>query len=239
MIKGKNAKLIRKTHRYLGLIIGIQFLFWTVSGLYFSWTDIDEIHGDQFLKARGKPLFAGLTGINSLKPDLKVSSLTLIPVLGEPFYWINDSILIDAKTGKIKHGISKEEALKIAANNMIDGLNVKDAVLITETGKHHEYRQRPLPAWAVYFEHPENLTAYIDARNGSFQRVRHESWRWFDFFWMFHTMDYEGRDDFNNLLLRIFSLSGLLTVFSGYLLWYISSPTVRKLKRKLQRKSNH
>ena len=39
---------IRKTHRYLGLFIGLQFLAWTVSGLYFSWTDIDEIHGDQF-----------------------------------------------------------------------------------------------------------------------------------------------------------------------------------------------
>lgn len=30
---------IRKTHRYLGLFIGIQFIGWTISGLYFSWTD--------------------------------------------------------------------------------------------------------------------------------------------------------------------------------------------------------
>ena len=39
---------IRKTHRYLGLFIGIQFILWTVGGLYFSWTDIDKIHGDHF-----------------------------------------------------------------------------------------------------------------------------------------------------------------------------------------------
>jgi hypothetical protein len=37
---------LRKSHRWLGVIIGIQFLAWTVSGLYFSWNDIDEIHGD-------------------------------------------------------------------------------------------------------------------------------------------------------------------------------------------------
>ena len=37
---------IRKTHRYLGLILGIQFLFWTVGGIYFSWSNMDEIHGD-------------------------------------------------------------------------------------------------------------------------------------------------------------------------------------------------
>jgi hypothetical protein len=45
---------------------------------------------------------------------------------------------------------------------------------------------------------------------------------------MTHTMDYEGRDDFNNTVLRIFSLLGLITVFSGFSLWFVSSPTVRK-----------
>jgi len=58
---------------------------------------------------------------------------------------------------------------------------------------------------------------------------------------MTHTMDYEGRDDFNNTILRVFSLLGLITVFSGFLLWYTSSPTVRKLtkkKKKKKKKSN-
>ena len=42
MIQRSTALKIRKTHRYLGLFIGLQFLAWTISGLYFSWTDIDE-----------------------------------------------------------------------------------------------------------------------------------------------------------------------------------------------------
>ena len=50
MLSQKKAWVVRKTHRYLGLIIGIQFLAWTISGLYFSWTNIDEIHGDHFRK---------------------------------------------------------------------------------------------------------------------------------------------------------------------------------------------
>lgn len=50
MLSQKKFWLIRKTHRYLGLIIGIQFLAWTISGLYFSWNNIDEIHGDHFRK---------------------------------------------------------------------------------------------------------------------------------------------------------------------------------------------
>ena len=46
---------------------------------------------------------------------------------------------------------------------------------------------------------------------------------------MTHTMDYEGRDNFNTLVLRAFSLLGLITVFSGFLLWFTSSPSIRKL----------
>lgn len=49
---------------------------------------------------------------------------------------------------------------------------------------------------------------------------------------MTHTMDYEGRDDFNNIVLRAFSLLGLITVLSGFVLWFVSSATVRRLFNK-------
>jgi len=49
---------------------------------------------------------------------------------------------------------------------------------------------------------------------------------------MTHTMDYEGRDNFNTTVLRAFSLLGLITVLSGFLLWYTSSPTIRKIIKK-------
>ena len=57
MVNRKTAKWIRKAHRYLGIFLGIQFLMWTISGMYFSWTDIDEIHGDQFKKEEPKQSF--------------------------------------------------------------------------------------------------------------------------------------------------------------------------------------
>ena len=67
MVHRQTALRIRKTHRYLGLIIGIQFLAWTVSGLYFSWTDLDEIHGDQFLNTEFKPrTFSNLLPLDSI-----------------------------------------------------------------------------------------------------------------------------------------------------------------------------
>ena len=146
----------------------------------------------------------------------------------EPFFLINDSYLYNAKTGEHRKTISKEDAIYIANNHMKEGLEISSIETIYEVGKHHEYREKLLPAYVINYKSDENLKAYISIENAKFQTVRHRDWRWFDFLWMTHTMDYEGRDDFNNTVLRIFSLLGLITVISGFSLWFVSSPTVRK-----------
>jgi len=230
IVKRKTAMNIRKAHRYLGIFIGIQFIMWTVSGLYFSWTNLDEIHGDQFKKE--EPVHSAFSDLNSptnLDPGLEVTSVKLQEISGKPFYYINNEILMDARSGdKIKE-ISGEQALDIASRYMREDLEVSGIERITETGKHHEYRTNLLPAYVISYETDKNLKAYVGALTGNFKSVRHRDWRWFDFLWMTHTMDYEGRDNFNNFLLRSFSLMGLITVLSGFLLWYISSPTIRKI----------
>jgi hypothetical protein len=241
MVKRQTALKIRQAHRYLGLFLGIQFIMWTVSGLYFSWTDIDEIHGDHYRNAEMKhSSFEGLLS-PSESTGMEVHSVELKEIAGEPYYWINHSMLHHARTGEMKKELTEAEALSIAERNMIDGLEVEGVERITETGNHHEYRGGELPAYVISYDTPENIKAYISIEDGTFRTLRHRDWRWFDFLWMTHTMDYEGRDDFNNLVLRIFSLLGLITVMSGFVLWYISSPTIRKFinpkKKKKQKKT--
>jgi len=230
IVKRKTALNIRKAHRYLGIFIGIQFILWTVSGLYFSWTDLDEIHGDQFKKEEPiQSSFSSLKSPTVLDPDLKVTSVQLQEISGEPFYYINNEILMNAHSGEKIVEISEQQALDIASRYMKADLEVSGIERITETDKHHEYRENLLPAYVISYNSDNNLRAYVGALTGNFNTVRHRDWRWFDFLWMTHTMDYEGRDDFNNIVLRIFSLLGLITVVSGFLLWYISSPSVRKI----------
>lgn len=232
MVNRHTALKIRKIHRYLGLFLGIQFLMWTISGLYFSWTDIDEIHGDQFLNEdKDSVAFSDLVSPNEILSDTEIESLELRIIADKPYYWINESQLVDARTGKTKKSISDKEAIAVAEKHMLSELTVKSIDKLTETGKHHEYRGRPLPAYVITYESDENIKAYVSIADGSFQRVRHRSWRWFDFLWMTHTMDYEGRDNFNTIVLRTFSLLGLITVLSGFVLWYVSSPTIRKITK--------
>ena len=231
MASRKISLNIRKTHRYLGLFLGIQFLFWTVSGLYFSWTNLDEIHGDQFKKIDvNHSEFSEL--ISPTMVDLKnpIKFLELREIDGHPYYFINNQVLYNAIDGKKKIEINEEEAVKIASKYIREDLKVSYVEKITETGPHHEYRERLLPAYVISYDTKDNLKAYVSTIDGRFQTVRHRNWRWFDFLWMTHTMDYEGRDDFNNKILRAFSLLGLITVMSGFLLWFVSSKTIRRIK---------
>tara|TARA_B100001093_G_C26579514_1_gene906651 strand:- start:15 stop:719 length:705 start_codon:yes stop_codon:yes gene_type:complete len=229
MIKGKTAKKIRKAHRYLGLFLGIQFLFWTISGLYFSWTNINEIRGEHLINKNVKLKdFTELISPSKLN-ESNINSIELRDISGIPYYWINNANLYNAYTGILKDSITKNEAADIAKQNLVNNLKIISINYISTVDKHHEYRNKLLPAYVISFQDKKNIKVYISSSDGKFQTVRHRNWRWFDFLWMTHTMDYVNRDNFNNTILRAFSFLGLITVLSGFTLWFTSSPTIRKI----------
>jgi len=232
-MKRKVSLKIRKAHRYLGIFLGIQFLFWTISGLYFSWTNLDEIHGDHYKNLEYEPLsFENLISPSLIKIKESINSLEIRDINKKPYYFINKKWLYSARTGVRKNELTKDEALYIADKYMKKGLVVKSIEKITKVGKHHEYRKKLLPAYVISYKSDDNLKAYVSILDAKFQSVRHRSWRWFDFLWMTHTMDYEGRDNFNTIILRAFSLLGLITVLSGFTLAFVTTPKLMRFFKK-------
>ncbi|MBC7650969.1 MAG: PepSY domain-containing protein [Deinococcales bacterium] len=242
MIKSKHF-YIRRAHRYLGVLLGLQFLLWTISGLYFSWTNIDEIHGD--LQHKHPPQLS--TSSNFVSPNMVLNALpekadsihqiTIVSILQAPFYSIQyfsgnkiKIVLADAQTGKIRPAINKNEAIAIASESFIGLPSVKSVEYITAVGNHNEYREKPLPAWKVSFNHESNTNVYVAASTGKVETFRNNKWRTFDLLWMFHTMDYNGRDNINNWVLRAFSIFGIVTVISGFALFFVSSKRFKKRK---------
>jgi hypothetical protein len=240
-MKRRNFKhFIRKSHRYLGIFIGVQFFLWTLGGLYFSWTNIKEIRGEDLRKKdEVLNLFSNLVSpkivldeIAKTKDVSTIQKFQIVEVFDKPFYEIKidkETILADAETGKIRPNISEEEAKQIAIESLVNPNNIKQISYLTEANisGHHEYREKPLPAWAVTFE--DNLTVYLSAETGQIGAFRTDKWRVYDFLWMLHTMDYQERDNINNYLLRGFSLLGIVTIFSGFLLFLVSSKFFRRL----------
>jgi hypothetical protein len=222
--------LIRKSHRYIGLIVSLQLLAWTLGGIWFTWNDIDDIHGD-YLRNFDKPeipsqLISTQSALDNISDFKSLNSISVITVLNKPVYRIsynkNQLALINALTGELLPEINKQQAIEIANTNTSFEAEIKSIELLTKTSKHHEYREKPLPAWAITYDYPSSPTFYVSTQLGTLTSVRHTSWRIFDFLWMLHTMDYESRDDFSNWLIKIFSIIALITAISGIVLFFIS-----------------
>lgn len=243
MTKANWQKLIRKSHRYLGVFLGIQFLFWTIGGLYFSWTNIKSIRGEDIRKE------ASSIKINDLSSDLKdvisqirksdsihyLKTIQIAEINGVPNYQITfhngerlKTVLANVVSNEIRLPLNKDEATIIAKNSLKNESIVTSVEYLTTTSGHHEYREKPLPAYAISFEGAVNTTVYVSAELGTVQTYRNNQWRVFDFLWMLHVMDYQNRDNINNWLLRLFSAIGLITLASGFILFGLTQKGMKK-----------
>jgi hypothetical protein len=240
----------RKMHRYLGVFMGVQFFFWALGGLYFSWNNMDDVHGETLLKQEKKYIeaidFSQIqNGIDSLKTLVKIDSVhsvNLFETLHKSFaqlkYFENSHLksqLISVETGRLRPSFTGQECLEIAEQQLKESIPIIKAEFLDKnsTGMHHEYRESPLPAYAFTLDHPTKTTVYVSTELGKITSVRNNNWRRFDFLWMLHTMDYKSRDNITNWVLRIFSALGIITILSGFFLFYITLPTIKKARKRI------
>ncbi len=221
-------------HRWLGLLISIQLLAWSVGGFIFSVLPLDNVRGERDV---GASLFAPMSeamvgalpeAIGAQVAQLRMEHADLATIslqdrgLG-PAWEVRDTdgefvARLDALTGEPLVILSPDEARRLALRDFAHDVEALSVELI-ESDPPSEYRSGALPAYGVRLDHPKRPRLYIDASTGRVAARRNRSWRVFDFFWMLHTMDYGGRDNFNHLLLTVFSVLAIATSGSGLALW--------------------
>ena len=199
----KTKKFIRTFHRYLSIFVSIQLLLWTISGIYFAYNKIALVRGEQY----------------RLPVDVEYR---IFDRLGVSIIEKNDNGDKTYETypdGAKVEPLTKDEALLIASKKT--SLNPIDGILINETYKGAEFRGRDLPIFKVQTDTEDNINIYINPLTGDISAIRSDSWRLWDLFWALHIMDYQDRDNINNLLLKILSILALMTSISGIVLFFI------------------
>ena len=75
---------LRKFHKYISLIVSVQLLLWTISGIYFSFNKIENVRGEQYRIENKvpKPNEKEQTKILSIEEAQKIVSLetSLTPI---------------------------------------------------------------------------------------------------------------------------------------------------------------
>jgi uncharacterized membrane protein YkoI len=194
----------------------------------FSILDIDDVHGDTEARMRQ----AGEIGVDALPLSIastlkergveRVGRVAIVDrglgafweIRGVDGRWIGR---VDT-SGVFMGLISIEQAREIAVDDFLPDAPIERIELI-ESDPPSEYRGGRLPVYQVVMDHPKKTHIYIDASTGTIMARRNKAWRTFDFFWMLHTMDYKGRDNFNHPLLTIASLFAIAASSTGILLW--------------------
>ncbi len=128
--------------------------------------------------------------------------------------------VFDAHTGAPLPPL-EEEAVRRLAQQQYRGSSVISslALLADPETVSQEYRG-PLPVWQAIFADEEGTRFYLSPTTGRLLDVRNDMWRFYDFFWMLHIMDYATRENFNNPLLRVAAPTAFLMALAGWLLLF-------------------
>ncbi|MGY0531719.1 hypothetical protein [Stenotrophomonas sp. C-A] len=221
----KPAFWARRAHKWIGLVIGVQALLWMLSGVYMTVVPLEVIHGDHLAHVRGESLAPQRERVGA---DVLVTryqglqSFRLKKVLEREVYDVRrgkERFLVDAVSGERLPRLDRAAAVALAQSLYQGTGKVAGADWLTDAPS--EVKTRPVPMWAIHFADRGSTTLYLSPDSGELLARRHSLWRWFDFLWMFHIMDYEHRTDVNITLLRAASVIGLGFGLSGvWLLFY-------------------
>ena len=223
--------IARKTHKWLGLFLGLQVVVWSLSGLYMTIVHIDTIHGDHLVRQRQpagvEP--ATLKDPIALALSAGAENVRLAWMGSRPVYVLTGASgerVVGATNGQ---AVARPTELQIRAlaQSIYTGREpIASARLITDIPG--EIRGRKPPLWRVEFKHWNKPTLYLSPTTGELVSRRHELWRIFDIVWMLHIMDYDERENVNNLVLRVFTWGALLLALSGAWLLLYAFPKRKK-----------
>ena len=210
--------LVRNTHKYLSILISIQLLLWTISGIYFAFNQIELVRGEQY---RLPQAFS----VDLSKVNLVLDSVKSIQVARR----FGEEILIVRKETGTEYlnleGVALEKLSKTQATSIVSAVTSLTPLAVEEINDPEpgsEYRGRNLPLFKVITQDQENdeINVYVDAISGQVVAIRSERWRLWDLMWGLHIMDWETRDEINNWLLKLFSVLALISSLTGVFIFF-------------------
>lgn len=222
-------------HRWVGLIVGLQLLAWSLGGFTFSILSIANVRGEMDLHEKSPPslrlnsvrLTPGDAAEVASKSGLSAGSFTEVRLRERADRTVYEFLgkegkalgAVDAVTGEFLVRVSREEAKAVALSDFAPEASVVSVILL-EGEPPIEYRGGAMPVYQVILDHPKDPHIYVSPITGEVLKRRNKIWRIFDFFWMLHIMDYSGRNNFNHWLLTTMSVLAILTSASGLVLWW-------------------
>ena len=208
-----------KWHIWLGWLVGVPLLLWTLSGLFMVSQPIETVRGEHLradvpaiVTPENPPVFPRI--------DSSVRAVRAVELIQRPSgtQWIIRYADGGGRRASIETGaylpfrLTSAEAAQIAEAAYAGDHSLSQMQLFDADANPMDLR-RNRPAWQARFGDSHHV--YVDAETGDVLAVRTGLWRAFDFMWGLHIMDLESRSDTSHPLLIGFAALAFLMVLLG------------------------
>jgi Na+-transporting NADH:ubiquinone oxidoreductase subunit F len=216
-------RLMRRLHKWLGLLVAAQFLLWGLSGAVFAWLDADEVSADSALRAVEPPTLPPSLDLREPSDLLReygsqsVEEIRLTALDGQWLWRVELPGRVELRSAQdgAAFQLDGTRMRRIAASRYAGEGRLLSITLLPAADLQSRAQG---PVWRADFDDTRRTTLYFAADDGRLLAARNSSWRLFDLFWMLHTMDYATRDNFNNPLVITLGLAASWLSLTGLVL---------------------
>ena len=200
---------LRRWHVWLGWLIGLPLLFWTVSGVVMVWKPIEEVRGTDLL-APARPVRLTAPAVPPDVAGMPLAKLSL-EQRADGARWVvamqdGPTRLADPLTGRLLPPLGAPDAAREVLARYRGSARV-ERVMRTDAEHPSLELRRPIAAYAVQLS--DGTHFYVDAGSGEVVARRTRWWRFYDWMWGLHIMDLGGREDSHNPWVVGFGLAAL------------------------------
>ncbi len=206
-------------HIWLGWLVGVPVLMWTLTGLLMALYPIDEVRGDQ-LRAAPPPIDAAelVFPAERIGP---VTSAELVAQVDGPVWIVTEPdggrYRYSARDGSLVPPVIESEAIRIAGQAWTGEAALEGVGYFPADASPGDLRAG-FNAWQARFADGTNL--YIRADTGEVVAVRTGWWRFYDLMWGLHIMDLQTREDTSHPILILFAALSVAGALLGCVLMF-------------------
>jgi hypothetical protein len=218
---------LRRWHTWLGWLVAIPMLFWTVSGLVMVARPIEEVRGTDLI-APPPPISLSRPMVVPHIEGRQVKALSLKQRADGPTWEIDfadgGSRLADPATGLLLPPLGAADAAREVSTRYAGQAKVVETSRVAADSPPIELR-RAMDGWRVRMS--DGTHFYVDGGSGEIVAKRTRWWRFYDFMWGLHIMDLQGREQTHNPWVVTF---GALSLGMVLLAMVLLPMTIRRKK---------
>ena len=223
-----------KLHKWLAIFVGLQVLVWMATGALMSFLDLEEVRSEHVISRAAQTLPDDAAIPRWLSDSDDITAITTRVLDGKTVTEVRRAdgavSLHEPQSGRILSPIPAATARSIARRAWVGPQTSIHAARLVDESVGTDFRG-PFPAWQITYNDVANTRVYVDASSGAVLSARSDTWRFFDFIWGLHIMDWTQRDRINSWWLLLFGIGGTIIAISGFVLLANRFPRTKRRAR--------